>query len=358
MKTYLFCSLYYKKSLVTGGNKRFENFIFYFHQFLNQDENIIVVIKKGNIPEKLIGLNRISFFEVPSFFMFDRLFSYIYLSIKFYRSKRMMVVSDFMPIPNKALSKHLHYQLIHDIRNFTKYKRASYLNTADKLQMSQWKNANKIITVSHFTKNELINKCSIKSNDIFVSPNGLDDRYYDSKSPIDRDIDITYIATFEKRKNHKHLIKALSRYSGYKQIKLCLIGKDLGTFQDIKKILSKLENINVSYIESIPDENDIIAIYDRTKLFVYPSLYEGFGMPLIEAISRGCTVLCSEIPVFKEIAGDIPIYFAPDCDPQYLMDLIQKELNSEDLIETDNSSFLEKYRWSYITKQFYLNVKN
>ena len=358
MKTFLFCSLYYKKSLVTGANKRFENFIFYFHQFLNQDENIIVVVKKGNIPEKLIKLNRISFIEVPSLLILDRLFSYIYLSIKFYRSKRMVVVSDFMPIPNKALLKHSHYQLIHDIRNFTQYKRSSYLNTADKLQMNQWKKADKLITVSYFTKNELIDKCSIETSDIFVSPNGLDDRYYHLKPSINRDIDITYIATFEKRKNHKHLVRALSRYAGDKKIKLCLIGKDLGTFQDIKKILSKLQNIDVSFVESIPDEDDIIGIYDRTKLFVYPSLYEGFGMPLIEAISRGCRVICSDIPVFREVAGDIPIYFNPDCDPQYLMDLIQEALNSKDLIETDNSSFLEKYRWSNITKQFYLNVKN
>jgi len=358
MKTFLFCSLYYKKLLATGANKRFENFIFYFQKLLSRDENILVLVKKGNIPDQLKELDRISFIEVPTFLLLDRLFSYIYLLIKFYRDKKMVIVSDFMPIPNKALSKHLHYQLIHDIRNFTEYRRSSYLNTVDKIQMNQWRKSSKIITVSNFTKSELIDKCSIKSEDIFVSPNGLDDRYYDIKSKIERDIDITYIATYERRKNHIYLMRALLKYSGKKKIKICLIGKDLGTFKNIKNLESKLKNIDVSFIESIPNEKDIIAIYDRTKLFVYPSLYEGFGMPLIEAIARGCRVLCSDIPVFREVAGHIPKYFNLEEDPHFLMDLIEKELNSEDLTKIPDSFFLDKYRWSKIAEEFYLNVKN
>ena len=358
MKTFLFCSLYYKKSLATGANKRFENFIFYFQKLLSKDENILIVVKRGNIPEQLMKLDKISFIEIPSFFILDRLFSYICLSIKFYRNKKMVIISDFMPIPNKALSKHLHYQLIHDIRNFTQYKRSSYLNTVDRMQMSQWRKSNKIITVSNFTKSELIDRCSIKSEDIFVSPNGLDNKYYDMQSSLERDIDISYIATFEKRKNHKYLVRALLRYSGDKKIKLCLIGKDLGTLENIKESISGLNNIEVSFIDSLRDEKEIIAIYDRTKLFVYPSLYEGFGMPLIEAIARGCRVLCSDIPVFREIAGDIPKYFNLEADPQFLMDLIEKELNSEDLTKISDCLFLDKYRWSEIAEKFYLNVKN
>ena len=61
MKTFLFCSLYYKKSLATGANKRFENFIFYFQKLLSKDEKILVVVKKGNISKQLMKLDKISF---------------------------------------------------------------------------------------------------------------------------------------------------------------------------------------------------------------------------------------------------------------------------------------------------------
>ena len=66
MKTFLFCSLYYKKSLVTGANKRFDNFIFYFQKLISKDENILVVVKRGNIPEQLIKLDKISYIEKKS----------------------------------------------------------------------------------------------------------------------------------------------------------------------------------------------------------------------------------------------------------------------------------------------------
>ena len=168
MKTFLFCSLYYNKKIATGANKRFENFIFYFEKILSHDERIIVAVKRHNIPNKLEGLSRISYIEVPQFIFLDRLFSFIYLSMKFYSLNKMIIISDFMPIPNKSLRKHIHYQLIHDIRNFTEFRRSSFFNTADLLQKNQWKKSEKIMTVSNFTKGELVSKCGIDKSNILL----------------------------------------------------------------------------------------------------------------------------------------------------------------------------------------------
>ena len=358
MKTFLFCSLYYRNLLSTGANKRFENFIFNFHDSMGDNDNIIVVVKKNHIPDCFKKINKVSFIEVPFFPLFDRLFSYIYLSIIFSRISNSIVVSDFMPIPNRALSRHIHYQLIHDIRNFTDYKRSSYFNTAHKFQMMQWKKSNKIMTVSEFTKNELINKCGIKADNIFVSPNGLEKMYYNLESSLERDIDISYVATFEKRKNHRYLFEALLKYSGTRKIKLCLVGKDLGTLDEIKRLSLKLKNIDTVFIDSINSEKDMMKLYDRTNIFIFPSLYEGFGMPLIEAISRGCKVICSDIKVFKEIAGDFPRYFGLHDKPEYLMKIIEDELSIDASQNIINKSFLDKYKWSYIAKQFHSHIKH
>ena len=99
MMNYLFCSLYYKKDIITGANKRFENFIFHFAKLISSDEKIIVVVKRGNIPIKLANLKNISFLEIPKFDFLDRFQSYIHLRRLFSKSQRMVVVSDFMPIP-------------------------------------------------------------------------------------------------------------------------------------------------------------------------------------------------------------------------------------------------------------------
>ena len=103
MKTFLFCSLYYNKEVTTGANKRFENFILHFEDILSEDEKIIVIVKKNNIPDYLACLKKITFIEVPQFIVLDRILSFIYLTIKFYSLNPMVVVSDFMPIPNRSL---------------------------------------------------------------------------------------------------------------------------------------------------------------------------------------------------------------------------------------------------------------
>ena len=358
MKNYLFCSLYYKKDIITGANKRFENFIYHFSKIISSNEKIIVVVKSGNIPIRLAEIRNIIFVEIPKFKFLDRFQSYIYLGRLFSKSKEMVIVSDFMPIPLKSLMKHNHYQLIHDVRNFTIYKRANLLNTAHKIQKYQWKKVKNIMTVSNFSKSQIIKECGIKDKNIFVSYNGLDDIYYNKIPNNKRDIDITYIATFEKRKNHKFLIDALSHYSGKNNLNVLLIGKDLGLMEDIENISKQLVNVKVRFEDSIDSENQIINIYDRTKLFVYPSLYEGFGMPLIEAISRNCIIICSDIPVFREIAGDIPDYFNLNESPRVLTKKIETALIKNAQKLSPNINFIDNFRWSNIAERFYLHVKN
>ncbi|MAV89082.1 MAG: hypothetical protein CBD21_00865 [bacterium TMED161] len=358
MKNYLFCSLYYKKDIITGANKRFENFIYHFSKIISTNEKIIVVVKSGHIPIKLAELSNITFIEIPKFSFLDRFQSYIFLRRLFSKNKAMVVVSDFMPIPSRSLLGHNHYQLIHDIRNFTMYQRTSLLNSAHKIQEYQWKRAQNIMTVSNFTKSQIIKECAIEDKNIFVSYNGLDDIYYDKIPNNKRDIDITYIATFEKRKNHKFLIDALSHYSGKNDLNVLLIGKDLGLKDNIKKISNQLEKVKVRFEDSIDSEMQIIDIYDRTKLFVYPSLYEGFGMPLIEAISRNCKIICSDIPVFREIAADIPDYFNPNEPPIILTKKIERALIKYTQKSSSNMNFIDNFRWSHIAEKFYLHVKN
>ena len=358
MKNYLFCSLYYKKDIITGANKRFENFIYHFSKIISSNEKIIVVVKSGNIPIRLAEIRNIIFVEIPKFKFLDRFQSFIYLGRLFSKSKEMVIVSDFMPIPLKSLMKHNHYQLIHDVRNFTIYKRANLLNTAHKIQKYQWKKVKNVMTVSNFSKSQIIKECGIKDKNIFVSYNGLDDIYYNKIPNNKRDIDITYIATFEKRKNHKFLIDALSHYSGKNNLNVLLIGKDLGLMEDIKNISKQLVNVKVRFEDSIDSENQIINIYDRTKLFVYPSLYEGFGMPLIEAISRNCRIICSDIPVFREIAGDIPDYFNLNESPRVLTKKIETALIKNAQKLSPNINFIDNFRWSNIAERFYLHVKN
>ena len=346
----LFCSFYYRSNLKTGANKRFENIIHHLKEHLGDDQKIIVFIKKGNFSDIFID-DKIEVHEIPSFLFLDRLFTFIIYSIKLLSFERMIAISDFMPVPIAALSKHMHFQLIHDLRNFTEFRRVDYFSIGKMIQKMQWRKCQNIITVSTFTKQQLIDKCGIEQDKIFVSPNGIDDEYLAEIPDINKDLDILYVATFEKRKNHKLLIKALGDYNGEDIIRVCLIGKDLGTKKEIISAAGLLKNnIEIDFIDHVDSEEQLIDYYNRSTLFVCPSIYEGFGMPVIEALSRGCHVLCSNIEVFREIRGENIEYFSHK-DPSHLLNLIENNIikKSKNKRYLD-SHFFEKYRWSKISR--------
>ena len=207
MSDLLFCSFYYRSNLKTGANKRFENIISSAVEYLFENQKIIVFIKQGNKSKYLLN-DKIMVYEIPNFPILDRLLTFILYSIKLSSFNPLIVVSDFMPIPILALSKHIHFQLVHDIRNFTEFKRVNYFSLAKLFQKRQWEKCQNIITVSNFSKNEIVQTCNVDPEDIFVSPNGINNAYFKNQLDVKPDIDILYVATFEKRKNHQFLLKA------------------------------------------------------------------------------------------------------------------------------------------------------
>ena len=347
MSDLLFCSFYYRSNLKTGANKRFENIISSSVEHLLENQKIIVLIKKGNKSEYFLN-DKIVVYEIPNFPVLDRLLTFFLFSIKLNSFDPLIVMSDFMPIPISALSKHIHFQLIHDIRNFTEFKRANYFSFGKLFQKRQWEKCHKIITVSDFSKNELVKNCNIELDNVVVSPNGIDSTYLNSRLDVEPDIDILYVATFEKRKNHQFLIKALERFNKQKPIKVCLIGKDLGNREEIMRLAQQLNNVEIEFIDHINSERELIEFYDRSNLFISPSLYEGFGMPIIEALSRGCKVLCTDMEVFREVGGESVEYFSPD-DSSELFKLIFDNLDNKNRNHVSNK-FLESYNWTNISK--------
>ena len=80
--------------------------------------------------------------------------------------------------------------------------------------------------------------------------------------------------------------------------------------RDEKRLMTRLGVLNRIFQLSLSDAK-LSAAYLRALVFVFPSLYEGFGIPILEAFSQHCPVVASDIPVFREIAGDAAIYFDP-----------------------------------------------
>ena len=133
-----------------------------------------------------------------------------------------------------------------------------------------------------------------------------------------------YVGSRAHYKNFQGLLNAYSKWNGRSAMKLLVVGP-LWTSEE-GRLLSGLGISRL--VELLTDVRDeaLCTLYNQAKAFIYPSLYEGFGIPLLEAMACGCPVIASRIPTTVEIAGDCCIYFELD-SPDSLIDAFDRAVS-------------------------------
>ena len=180
--------------------------------------------------------------------------------------------------------------------------------------------SNGILTATQFVKNQMIEHLKIPADKIYVTPICCNEIFY--KPPSDQEqLDIKplpknyilFVGSIEPRKNVLSLLKAFQHLpSNYKKESTILFcgpkgWKNKEVFEFIAQ--NKMEPI-VQFRHYVSNE-ELQILYNKALALVYPSFYEGFGLPPLEAMSSGCPVLASNIPTHKEICGDGVLYADP-----------------------------------------------
>jgi glycosyltransferase involved in cell wall biosynthesis len=213
------------------------------------------------------------------------------------------------------------------------------------------KSTDKIITVSHHTKNDIIKHFKIPENKIKVIHLAANENYkplnekeiinikqkYNLNYPF-----ILYVGALEQHKNIPTLLKALYKLKkqGIKH-KLVITGKKGWKYKSIFETMEKLNlQKDVIFTGYVPDE-DLPALYNAADLFVYPSLYEGFGLPPLEAMQCGTPVITSNTSSLPEVVGDAGIMVNP-YDVDELANNIYEVLTNDGLREELSKKGLER----------------
>lgn len=198
--------------------------------------------------------------------------------------------------------------------------------------------ASKIIAVSYATKRDLIRCLGISEERIIVIYEGIDHKNF---KPIHgRPVPypyILYVGAEQPRKNLNVLLKAFSRLKQegvFEGLKLVKIGKAGGREVDFRKeTLLAIEALNlrneVIFTEHVSNE-ELAAYYSNAECFVFPSLYEGFGFPPLEAMSCGCPVISSNVSSLPEVVGEATIQINPH-NIDELVEAIREVLTNKDL---------------------------
>jgi glycosyltransferase involved in cell wall biosynthesis len=213
-----------------------------------------------------------------------------------------------------------------------------------------------IIAVSEATKRDVIRLYQIPENKVTVIHNALDERLtglhpaMEAQSVLERyqihDPYVLYAGNVRTHKNVTRLIEAfavarteLREHPKYSRLKLLIIGDELATHQALRRtvVISRVQS-DVRFLGFVPYEI-LKVFYENASAFVFPSLYEGFGLPPLEAMAFGTPVLTSNTSSLPEVVGDAAIMINPEnvfeiargvkqilCDEDLRKRLIQKGL--------------------------------
>ncbi|MCF0215093.1 MAG: glycosyltransferase family 4 protein [Fibrobacteraceae bacterium] len=216
------------------------------------------------------------------------------------------------------------------------------------------KRANKIITDTQNTKQDLLNFFKIKENKIEVVPLGVgrefvkktreevDYLYQKYSIPRDKKL-LLYVGNLLPHKNLSTLLKAFSQMEGKENCRLILVGKAFdGRTQNINEDELGIKNLTIH--AGMVSQEDLVNFYNLADLFVLPSLYEGFGLPILEAFACGTPVACSNVSSMPEVGGDIAFYFDPE-NPYDMAKTLEKALDKKMPHDDAMSSWVSRFTW-------------
>jgi len=164
-----------------------------------------------------------------------------------------------------------------------------------------------VVTVSSFSRKEICSHYGISESKVLIIPNAVDSRF---KPSPPKEIGRPYFLAVSSPAAHKNFGSVISAYANWKgksDIDLRIIGSASGVFAPTN---SAPPTDGVIFMGRVSDD-ELITMYSNAIGFIFPSLYEGFGIPPLEAQACGCPVIAARIPPFDETLGSSAQYFDP-----------------------------------------------
>ena len=264
-----------------------------------------------------------------------------YLSF-FTRHKQIITIHDLIPLYYPKVAKHqnIYYKYIMPIL---------------------LKKAYKIVCISENTKKDILKFYNVEEEKVEVIYNGYDKKLFNKenldksvlkKYNLDSDYMITVGAGY-KHKNLEVIIKAFNEISEVSRFKLVIVGGNSPYIKDLKEFVRKLKvEEKVEFLGYVSDE-DLKSLYAFSYAFVYPTLYEGFGLPILEASACGTVVLCSNNSSLPEVYNDSALSFDPKDieDIKEKLKVIIKDKELRKRLITKSEENIKRFSWGKTVKE-------
>ena len=277
-------------------------------------------------------------------------------------------VKGIIHLPNQHFARYALFRrrpfivTVHDIARFRfSYDRETLIERLMlKIDVLGIKRAADIIATSQHTRDDLIQYLGIPGERITVIYNGSDCRVFKPLNGEGESLDgryILYVGSERPRKNLGRLFEAFAElkpeFNGLKLVKVGPVGRSRtyrqDTMQKLNCLAIKDDVVFVDYVE----ENDLASYYVSAELLAYPSFYEGFGLPPLEAMCSGCPVVTSNTSSLPEVVGEAGIMVSPD-DTGGWVEAMRRVLTDNELRDEMVRKGLEqsrKFSWDRTAQQ-------
>jgi glycosyltransferase involved in cell wall biosynthesis len=202
--------------------------------------------------------------------------------------------------------------------------------------------ASRVLTPSEFSKRSIVKAYGLDDDKVMVLPNGVSSAFRPiPREPAQRWVQSSFglpapfilcVGDLQPRKNHVGLIRAFDRLvREYPQLPhhLVLVGKESWYAPVIRAAARKSSVADRIHFTGFVSDEDLLRLYGACDLSVYPSFYEGFGLPILEAMACGRAVACSNTSAMPEVADSAALLFDPRSDDELVLAMRDLLLNPE-----------------------------
>jgi glycosyltransferase involved in cell wall biosynthesis len=242
------------------------------------------------------------------------------------------------------------------------------LNKARAIYALSARRATAVSTVSEYSRRDMVRYYGMRADRIHVVPEGVDTRLFRPMteraalarwraSVLGADVPyITYVGKPTERRNLSSLIRAFGALKSADRLphKLLIVGADLPGASPFRKVIAELGLEREVVVRGHVGHDEMAYVYNAADLFIYPSSYEGFGMPVLEAMACGAPVIALDNTAFPEFAGGVA-HLLPDAKVETLVAGMRRVLRDEPLrrhMAEEGPRRAAAYDWRLIARRY------
>ena len=248
---------------------------------------------------------------------------------------------------------------IHDVKPllFPELRARSSLHTRIEqwLVGDRWRTIDHVITVSEHSRRDLQAHAPLRPDQVSVTPLGLDaDRFHPPSERVGGRPYVFCVAGSDPTKNVGGLVEAFAKLpAGLRRDYDLVLAGDVCKRADIRTAIERLHLATHTKLVGQVSDDELARYYQQATVFVFPSLYEGFGLPVLEAMGCGCPVICSNASSLPEVAGDAAVLVDPR-RPDRLAEELAVVLTSPDVqasLRARGLARAKEFQWDRTAQQ-------